>query len=321
VVPGPQPLPVALLTRAFTPAEARGQGVTTDMLRGRRLQAPFYGVRVVAGGAESLVGRCAALAVRYPDAAFSHRTAALLHKLPWPTDLSRPGPARHTASAVDPNAGQGSREVPVALDVMVPAGRRAPRARGLNGHTGLRPSDSQLLSCGLRVVRAPLVWSQLAADLDLIDLVVLGDACLGRGLATTSQLREMADATRHGRGVRRLRRAWSLLDARAESPMESRVRVLMVLAGLPAPEVNRDVVENGQWLARPDLSYPRLRIAIEYEGDHHRTDRRQWRSDKRRRRLLEDAGWVVVEVTADDVYRYPDELISRLRRLVASRTR
>jgi very-short-patch-repair endonuclease len=290
------------------------------MLRGRRLQAPFYGVRVAAGGADSLIGRCAALAARYPDAAFSHRTAALLHELPLPTDLSRPGSARHAASAVDPGGAQPAREIPITLDVMVPAGRRAPRARALIGHTGLRPSDTQTLSCGLRVVRPPLVWSQLAATLSLIDVVVLGDACLGRGLATTAQLQQMADAERHTRGVRRMRRALPLLDSRAESAMESRLRVLMVLAGLPVPQVNRDVVENGQWLARPDLSYPRLRIAIEYEGDHHRTDRRQWRSDKRRRRLLEGAGWVVVEVTVDDVYRYPDELISRVRRLVASRT-
>ena len=289
------------------------------MLRGRRLQAPFYGVRVAAGGAETLIGRCAALAARYPDAAFSHRTAALLYELPLPTDFSRRGSAMRAGSAVDPTDGQPAREMPLTLDVMVPAGRRAPRARGLNGHTGLRPSDTQMLSCGLRVVRAPLVWSQLAAVLDLIDLVVLGDACLGRGLATTTQLRELAVAG-HGRGVRRMRRALPLLDSRAESPMESHLRVLIVLAGLPVPEVNKDVVENGLWLARPDLSYPRRRIAIEYEGDHHRTDRRQWRSDKRRRRLLEDAGWMVVEVTADDVYRYPDELISRLRRLVAGRT-
>jgi hypothetical protein len=289
------------------------------MLRGRRLQAPFYGVRVAAGGADSLIGRCAALAARYPDAAFSHRTAAMLHELPLPTDAVRAGPAKHATHAVDANAGRPARETPLTLDVMVPAGRRAPRARDLKGHTGLRPGDTQMLSCGLRVVRPPLAWSQLAVALDLIDLVVLGDACLGRGLATTTQLQAMADLERHGRGVRRMRRALPLLDSRAESPMESHVRVLMVPAGLPAPEVNRDVVENGQWLARPDLSYPRLRIAIEYEGDQHRTDRRQWRSDKRRRRLLEDAGWVVVEVTADDVYRYPDELISRLRRLLADR--
>lgn len=289
-MPGPRPLPDALLKAPFTPAQAREHGVTTDMLRGRRLQAPFYGVRVAAGSADSLIGRCAALAARYPDAAFSHRTAASLHELPLPTDALRAGSAKHATHAVDANAGRSAREIRLTLDVMVPAGRRAPRARDLNGHTGLRPGDTQMLSCGLRVVRPPLIWSQLAAALDLIDLVVLGDACLGSGLATTTQLQAMADLERHGRGVRRMRRALPLLDSRAESPMESHVRVLMVLAGLPAPDVNRDVVENGQWLARPDLSYPRPRIAIEYEGDQHRTDRRQWRSDKRRRRLLEDAG-------------------------------
>ncbi|WP_147375385.1 hypothetical protein [Jiangella rhizosphaerae] len=42
--------------------------------------------------------------------------------------------------------------------------------------------------------------------------------------------------------------------------------------------------ETGAWLARPDLSYPHLKIAIEYDGDHHRTDQRQWRHDKVPRR-------------------------------------
>jgi len=201
-VPGPRPLPDALLKAPFTPAQAREHGVTTDMLRGRRLQAPFYGVRVAAGSADSLIGRCAALAARYPDAAFSHRTAASLHELPLPTDALRAGSAKHATHAVDANAGRSAREIRLTLDVMVPAGRRAPRARDLNGHTGLRPGDTQMLSCGLRVVRPPLIWSQLAAALDLIDLVVLGDACLGSGLATTTQLQAMADLERHGRGVR-----------------------------------------------------------------------------------------------------------------------
>jgi hypothetical protein len=54
-------------------------------------------------------------------------------------------------------------------------------------------------------------------------------------------------------------------------------------------------------LARPDLSYLPEKIAIEYEGDHHRTDRQQWKRDKSRRRLLEDHGWLVIEVIDDDV--------------------
>jgi hypothetical protein len=92
------------------------------MLRGRRLQAPFYGVRVAAGAADSLIGRCAALAARYPNAAFSHRTAALFHQLPLPPDAARPEAGGATIS------GTGRPQSGVALqgglDVMVTAGRQ-----------------------------------------------------------------------------------------------------------------------------------------------------------------------------------------------------
>jgi very-short-patch-repair endonuclease len=103
--------------------------------------------------------------------------------------------------------------------------------------------------------------------------------------------------------------------------METRLRLLLVRAGLPAPCVNRDVVEDGAWLARPDLSYPLQRIAIEYEGDHHRTDRRQWKRDKARRRLLEDHGWLVIEVIDDDVYKTPELTVARVRAARTARSR
>jgi very-short-patch-repair endonuclease len=291
--------------------------VTADMLRGRRLEAPFFGVRVPAGGAQGLRHRCQALAVRYPDAAFSHVTAARLLDLPVPADPPHAVAAGTRLAGKDARASGLSDVAPIHL--MVPPGRRAPRGRGVRGHTGLLPGDVETSAAGLLVVRAPVIWGQLAVALSLTELVVLGDASLRRGLATVTALEATASGQRHRRGTRRMRQALSLLDVRAESPMETRLRVLMVLAGLPMPAVNRDVVVDGQWLARPDLSYPDLRIAIEYEGDHHRTDRRQWRSDKRRRRLLEDAGWMVIEVTADDVFRRPDELLQRIRRACARR--
>ena len=287
------------------------------MLRGRRLEAPFFGVRVAAGGAQGLRGRCQALAVRYPDAAFSHRTAARLLDLPVPAD--RPNAVAVATRSAKANAPDTDPPDIAPLDLIVPPGCRAPRGRGVQGHTGLLPGDAETSAAGLLVVRAPVVWGQLAVALSLTELVVLGDACLRQGLATVTALEAVASGQRPRRGMRRMRQALSLLDARAESPMESRLRVLMILGGLPAPEVNRDVVVDGQWLARPDLCYPDLRIAIEYEGDHHRTDRRQWRSDKRRRRLLEDAGWMVIEVTADDVFGHPDELLERISRACARR--
>ena len=118
-----------------------------------------------------------------------------------------------------------------------------------------------------------------------------------------------------------MRAAIPLLEPRTDSPMETRLRLLIVRAGLPRPVANLDVVVDGGWLARPDLSYPALMIAIEYDGDHHRTDRRQWQRDIGRRRGLEDAGWLLVIVTADDVLRRPHEIVARIGRAIASRVK
>ena len=86
------------------------------------------------------------------------------------------------------------------------------------------------------------------------------------------------------RGIRLAREAADLVRRGVDSPMESRLRLLLVLAGLPEPEVGRPVYSaDGGWLAQPDLSYPALKIAIEYDGGHHLQDARQWQRDIRRR--------------------------------------
>ena len=69
----------------------------------------------------------------------------------------------------------------------------------------------------------------------------------------------------------------------------------------------------------PDLAYPRERIAFEYEGDVHRTDRATWMRDLTRRERMEAAGWRVIRVTAADVFAHPDALVARVRRILASR--
>lgn len=63
----------------------------------------------------------------------------------------------------------------------------------------------------------------------------------------------------------------------------------------------------------PDMTYPEARIAIEYDGDVHRTDPRTWRRDIARKQRLEELGWRVIVVTADDVYLHPARLVTRVR--------
>jgi very-short-patch-repair endonuclease len=70
----------------------------------------------------------------------------------------------------------------------------------------------------------------------------------------------------------------------------------------------------------PDLAYEDERVALEYQGDRHRTDRGRWQSDLSRRREFEHDGWSVVEITAHDLYVNPGPLITRIRGLLFPRT-
>ncbi|MEZ5213696.1 MAG: DUF559 domain-containing protein [Microbacterium sp.] len=68
-----------------------------------------------------------------------------------------------------------------------------------------------------------------------------------------------------------------------------------------------------------DLAYPELKIAIEYEGEHHLTDPAQWAEDIARMDRLVEAGWRVIRVTKSEVFRDPARLIERIRRAVGAR--
>ena len=115
------------------------------------------------------------------------------------------------------------------------------------------------------------------------------------------------------------RAAAAFADPRAESPPESRLRLLLARAGLPAvPQfVVRDA--DGRFVARVDLAYPELCLAVEYDGAWHAEDG-QFARDRQRLNRLVAAGWVVLHVTAADLRR-PDQLVARVRALRAARGR
>ncbi len=293
-------LPPRLLEGPFTVAQAAALGVSPDVLRGGRFRTVARGVRVRADHPDGLELRCRALALLLPtDAVFSHLTAARLRQLPVPGHC---GPLGWPADE--------------PLEVTCPS--RAVRHDGVRGHVG-QVAEVRTVNHGLRVTSAARTWADLASRLGLDDLVVLGDAVLRHGWADVVELTAMA-ARPGRRGNRRMRAAIPLLEPRTDSPMETRLRLLIVRAGLPRPVAGRDVVVDGGWLARPDLSYPALQIAIEFDGDHHRTSRAQWQRDIGRRRLLEDAGWLLIVLTADDVLRHPELMVDRVRRAIAARS-
>jgi len=156
-------------------------------------------------------------------------------------------------------------------------------------------------------------FSDLATSLDLVALVVLGDSLVKAGRTSVAALREAAPAW-HGRGAKLARRAARYVREGVDSAMETRLRLLLVLAGLPVPDVNVILRHpDGSWWMRFDLCYPSLKLIIEYDGRHHADDSEQWLHDLKRREALDRMGWRVIVVTMHDYYDAPEEILHRAR--------
>jgi hypothetical protein len=103
------------------------------------------------------------------------------------------------------------------------------------------------------------------------------------------------------RGIRGAAVALDLVDAGAESPQETRVRLLLIRAGFPRPETQVPVYdEHGQLVAELDLGWRDVMVGVDYEGEHHRKSRRQLDRDIRRHDAVTELGWNDVRVTAED---------------------
>ena len=284
-MPAPTAIPASLRTRPFTLTEARAAGLTDRMLRGRRFRRVFAYVYVCADVPDTPLIRLAAAILRAPHAFATDLTAAQVLGVPVPTD-------------------------PITY-LGIRRGDPRIRAAGTRVREYVDPPRT-IRHGGFVIASPPQVFVQLADRLPLLDLVIAGDAMVRPGHTSLDALREAADQARGRRRVR-ARLAARSVRARVDSPMETRLRLLIVHAGLPEPDINRDVIgRHGGWLARPDLSYPDWKIAIEYDGDHHRVHSRQWRRDIARRENLEADGWIVLVITAVDVYQRPAPTLMRI---------
>ncbi|MDT7590340.1 MAG: hypothetical protein QOE32_7890 [Pseudonocardiales bacterium] len=148
---------------------------------------------------------------------------------------------------------------------------------------------------------------------------VTGGGAVAGGFAPAELLARRA-AEPGARGSRRLVEAVALADPRAESPPETRLRVALVRAGLPRPEVQFPVLdEYGFELARADLAYPAAKLAIEYDGSTHFEPSRA-RRDRERDGELAGIGWQTLRVVADDVGIGMLQTTQRVARLLELRT-
>jgi very-short-patch-repair endonuclease len=292
------PLPDEIARSPFLVREARAAGVARGRLSSRDLQRPFHGVRATGLDLSNHRDRCRALLPRLDgEARFSHFSAAAILLVPLPRRIA---------------------DEPVHITVFAP--RRAPQLRGVVSHE-LEPRGESLAAVdGLPIVGPADTWVRLASALRETDLVAAGDFLVTgdepySGAPPLCSLDDLGAAVRRHAGVRglaRARRALELVRYGPLSPRETRLRLLLLSAGMPEPELNfRLRASDSRTMV--DLAYPAERVAVEYQGGHHRTDAEVYDDDILRRERLEAEGWVVVYVTARELDRYPERLIRRIR--------
>jgi hypothetical protein len=298
-------LPDELALAPFTVREAIGLGVPRSRLRRADLRRPYRGVRTPTGDPRDLRDLCDAYRARMPQQqVFSHSTAARLLGVPLPWRWERDSD----------------------LHVLVPAGQRPPQMRGIIGHECRPDAYSVTLLDALAMSSPVSAWTQLGTMLTELELVVAGDFLVSTtlkrpvSLATIDELRSAVERGGGRRGIRALRGACARIRTGVESPKETEVRLIVVDAGFPEPVTNYTLRDARQaHVARMDLAFPRYRVGLDYEGDGHRTDRRQFRKDITRGEDVHDLGWRLIRLTDDDLGNGASRLIARLDRQLRAR--
>lgn len=181
--------------------------------------------------------------------------------------------------------------------------------RGIVAHSWALAEDEVCLRAGMRVTTAVRTAFDVGRTRSGDDAVVVLDALLNATGIKPADVAVFAGAKAGARGVRRLREVLPLVDGGAESPRETRLRLLLVRSGLPRPQTQ---IQFNDLRIRVDMGWPEWKVAVEYDGIQHWADARQRSWDIERIALLEAEGWAVVRVSAEMLAR-PRVVLERVR--------
>jgi hypothetical protein len=204
------------------------------------------------------------------------------------------------------------------VECTVPPGTRAGAVTGVHLTRRRLAPDEVVHRGGLPITTALRTALDVARLRPLDEAVVALDRFLVPGLVFLDEVRSAA-ALVTGRDCRNIRTAAALADGLAESPQETRLRLLLWRSGLPRPVAQHSVRVGGVFLARVDFGWPDRKLALEYEGVWH-GERQHVARDRQRLNRLTAAGWRVLFVTAEDL-RNPSKLLARIRAALAAPSR
>jgi very-short-patch-repair endonuclease len=190
---------------------------------------------------------------------------------------------------------------------------------GINVRRAQLPEEDVVVVRGMRITTVPRTLADLCIRLGVVEAVVLADMALHARLTTLAELNSWAEAHAGRRGVKRMRRVIALAEPASESPMETRLRLLLVLRRLPRPVAQVPIQDAaGRFIGRVDLFYERSHLAIEYDGAGHRDSVTE---DNRRQNRLLAAGVRLLRFTASDVLGHPDAVVAQVKVAIGTKRR
>jgi hypothetical protein len=293
-MPPPRRLPYERVSPVFSRQAALAAGFTDHQLSGQRVVRLGYGWYAENDSETSLLfGAVAAC----PTAVLCDVTALRIWRLPVPW----------------------SRRDDHTLHLCVPAPADPPQRAGIIAHQRIIRDGDKTVIAGLPVTSPQRTFLDLAATVELEDLVGIGDAMLNAGITSMAELAARVSVAARQRGVRKARDAIQLLDGRAQSMPESIIRVRIISDRLPTPEPQCPVWSSaGLLVAQTDLGYPAHRVAVEHEGRHH-AEPTQFAIDTRRYTDISAAGWLILRSSANDLSAGSYRLLGNLRQTLLRR--
>jgi len=278
-------IPPDLTRKPFSLDEARDAGLTHSALRGKtwqRLGAGLY--RWTELPKDHWLTLHAWRRVLLRETVFVGASAGWLHGL----DLD---PTNPVEIAVPPSYGHRSRAGLAVRHLEI-------------------PREEVATIRGLRAATLPLALAGLCLQRPAVEALVAIDMAIRLALTDCGALTRYADAAKGRPGIARLRSLASLADA-AESPMETRLRWLLIQAGLPRPKVQTDLRDSSaRFVGRADLYYPDARLVLEYDGGNHRE---RLVDDDLRQNLLVGAGYQVLRFTSADLHSRAEVTVAQVR--------
>jgi hypothetical protein len=278
-------IPPELKLRPFSLNEAREAGLTRHCLRGntwQRVSARLY--RWTELPDDPWLMLSAWRHVLPPEAVFVGASAAWLYGL----DLKPTDP----------------------VEVVVPAHCWIRTRAGLVVRHGEIPPAEVVSIRGLRATALPPTLAGLCLRRPAVEALVAIDMAVHLGLTDATALTQYAEAAKGRPGATRMKALVSLA-ASAESPMETRLRWLLIENGLPPPQVQVNLRDGAaRFVGRADLYYPQARLALEYDGANHRE---RVVEDNRRQNLLVNAGYRLLRFTSADIHNRADVVVAQVR--------